>query len=57
VYGAPRYVRFRGEPLRLGFHSCSAEPVDWDGDGALDLVVGAEGGSLFYFDRADLSWD
>jgi hypothetical protein len=56
VYGAPRYVRFQGEPIRLGDHVCSPEPVDWDGDGALAVVVGAENGSIFYFPRAELSW-
>jgi hypothetical protein len=56
VFALPRPICHRGEPIRLGMHSCSPEAVAWDGVGQLDLLVGAEDGSLLWFRRAELSW-
>jgi hypothetical protein len=56
LFAAPRALCYRGEPIRLGMHSCAAEAVDWSGKGRLDLLVGAEDGSLLWFERPDLSW-
>jgi hypothetical protein len=56
AFAPPRAICYRGEPIRLGMHSCAPEAVDWSGRGRLDLVVGAEDGSLLWFQRPDLSW-
>jgi len=56
VFAPARYVKYRGEPLRLGMHACSPEAVDWTGGGRPDLIVGAEGGSLLWLRRDLLSW-
>jgi hypothetical protein len=34
---------------RLAGHNPTPHVVDWDGDGALDLIVGAEDGLFYYF--------
>jgi hypothetical protein len=55
-FAPPRAICYRGEPIRLGMHSCAPETVDWSGKGEVDLVVGAEDGSLLWFRRPELSW-
>jgi hypothetical protein len=48
VFGKPRRVEAAGQPLKV---NGDAAPVaaDWDGDGRLDLIVGAEDGSVVWY--------
>lgn len=55
-FGAPRPFSFRGAPIALGMHACAPEAVSWTGGPQLDLLVGAEDGTLLWFRRKDLSW-
>jgi len=41
-----------GIPLKLGWHTASPEVVDWNSDGSLDLLVGAESGQVYLFERS-----
>jgi hypothetical protein len=51
AFGAPRRLEAAGKPIKL---SGDAAPVvaDWDGDGKLDLIVGAEDGSVVWYRNA-----
>jgi FG-GAP-like repeat len=51
VFGEARKLEAAGEPLKV---NGDAAPVaaDWDGDGRLDLVVGAEDGSVVWHRNA-----
>ena len=44
---------FRGDlaPRKLPGHNPCPNVADWNGDGRLDLLIGAEDGFLYYFDR------
>jgi len=42
---------------RLVNHNTGPCTVDWDGDGKLDLLVGAESGQVYYFHRAYIEGD
>ncbi len=46
-------MQWRGEltTRKLSGHNPTPNAVDWNGDGKLDLLVGAEDGHLYYFDR------
>jgi len=49
--------RYRGELISrdlisLAGHSSTPVAYDWDGDGVLDLLIGAEDGFIYYFHRA-----
>lgn len=55
-FAPPRPLLFKGEPIALGMHSCAPEAVSWTGGTGLDLLVGAEDGTLLWFRREDLSW-
>jgi hypothetical protein len=48
AFGTPRRLEAAGQPLKV---SGDAAPVaaDWDGDGRLDLLVGAEDGSVVWY--------
>lgn len=43
-----------GRPIRIGHHETSLKAVDWDRDGAVDLVAGGESGWIYFFRRAAL---
>jgi hypothetical protein len=48
VFGTPRRLEADGKPIKL---SGDAGPTvaDWDGDGRLDLIVGADDGSVVWY--------
>ena len=46
-----------GTPIDLGHHKCSVWCHDLDGDGAPDLVCGAEDGKTYAWLRSHLRWD
>ena len=55
VFERPEPILIQGsKPMNLGLHCCSPHAVDWDGDGELDLIVGAENGNIYYFHRSYL---
>ncbi len=47
-------MQLRGTIVKanLAGHSPTPNAADWDGDGRLDLLVGAEDGFLYYFERS-----
>lgn len=49
-------MQWRGELLarKLSGHNPTPNAADWNGDGRLDLIVGAEDGHLYYFERSFL---
>lgn len=49
-------MRFRGELTRrpLPGHNPAMTAADWNGDGRADLIIGAEDGFLYYFERSFL---
>lgn len=55
-------LAFRGEmvpdtTVRLAGHSTCPQPYDFDGDGTLDLLLGAEDGHIYAFHRSYLERD
>jgi hypothetical protein len=51
AFGTPRRLEAAGQPIKV---SGDAAPVaaDWDGDGRLDLIVGAADGSVVWYRNA-----
>lgn len=45
-----------GRPVRLGYDGCSPCGVDWAGDGTIDLLVGADDGTVLHIPRSQLRW-
>ncbi|MCD6384308.1 VCBS repeat-containing protein, partial [Candidatus Sumerlaeota bacterium] len=54
VFAFNELMKFKGNRIALGIHSCSPVAVDL-GSGVLDLIVGEERGSLIYYSRKDLT--
>jgi hypothetical protein len=48
AFGAPRRLQAAGKPIKV---NGEAAPIvaDWDGDGRLDLIVGAEDGGVVWY--------
>jgi hypothetical protein len=52
-FRARGFVRAGGRPLHASNHAAACDAADWNGDGRLDLIVGAEGAAqLLLFDRS-----
>lgn len=51
VFARPEALLYdaAGKPLEFWRHGAHAAPVDWDGDGRWELVVGADMGNVWYF--------
>jgi len=55
VFRMARAIKLRsGEYIDLGVHTASVWPTDLDQDQALDLIIGAEDGKVYYFNRTTL---
>jgi hypothetical protein len=48
VFGTPRRLLAAGKPIKVN-GDASPAVADWDGDGKLDLIVGAEDGSVVWY--------
>ena len=58
VFERPRLItEADGAPIDLGHHKCSVWCHDLDGDGAPDLICGAEDGKTYAWLRSHLRWD
>ncbi|WP_256009869.1 FG-GAP repeat domain-containing protein [Desertivirga xinjiangensis] len=56
VYEYPKILKFKGQNISLGGHSCAPATAKIGDKGALNLVVGIETGAFIYYSRKDLSW-
>ncbi len=58
LFERPRLItEADGTPIDLGHHKCSVWCHDLDGDGAPDLICGAEDGKTYAWLRSHLRWD
>jgi hypothetical protein len=51
----PKAIRYKGEILNMGAHSCAPAIADLDSDGKEEFIVGDEDGMLRIYQREDLS--
>lgn len=56
VYRYPVVLKFKGENISLGGHSCAPATARIGVGGRLNLIVGIETGKYIFYDRKDLSW-
>ncbi len=55
AFGAARRLEADGQPIKIATGDAAPVAADWDGDGLLDLVVGAEDGSVVWFRNAGIA--
>jgi hypothetical protein len=48
IFGTPRRLEAAGKPIKVN-GDAAPTVADWDGDGKLDLIVGAEDGSVVWY--------
>ncbi|MCP4640400.1 MAG: VCBS repeat-containing protein [bacterium] len=51
AFAAPEFLSTPDGNLSISTHEIHAEPFDWDDDGVMDLIVGAEAGTVYLFHR------
>ena len=56
IYQFPKLLRYKGEPMFLGQHSCAPTPWYNNDSNGPSLVVGRENGMFYFFDRKFISW-
>ena len=56
VYEYPKVLKFKGNNLSLGGHSCAPATARIGPGNRLNLIVGIETGAYMFYDRKDLSW-
>lgn len=56
VYAWPTMMQFKGKPIYLDQHECSAAVWDTGQPDGPDLLAGAQDGRVIYYARKDLSW-
>lgn len=54
LFAFPKIIAFKGEPLFFGQHTCGPAIADLGQAAGPGLIVGEEGGRIFYYDRGDL---
>ncbi len=54
LYTPGERMKLWGEPIKHSVHSLRPFPVDWDGTGRMDLIVGSESGWFHLFRRPAL---
>jgi hypothetical protein len=54
VFEKPKAIRYKGEILNMGAHSCAPAIADLDSDGKEEFIVGDEDGMLRIYQREDL---
>jgi hypothetical protein len=52
AFGAPTKLIAAGKPIKAGMGDSQPVAADWDGDGLLDLLLGAGDGSVHWFRNA-----
>ncbi|MET0391671.1 MAG: VCBS repeat-containing protein [Chitinophagaceae bacterium] len=56
VFEFPRLLKYKGEDMLFGAHSCAPATGRIGESGTLNLIVGVEKGIYMFYDRKDLSW-